>query len=315
MAPWNVPTIRAGSPRTSFLRVLILLCIFSMGGCDLHEPIGVDLTYAVNKADANSKNLDMPKVLAAVRRRVRLYGTATPVGDRVKVGVYGAEKKNVEHVKKLIAQTGVLEFRVLADRRFDSKLIELAEEKQFADQRDVRKTPSGTSVGRWCPVDETESRRLTRDKNLVTREADAGRIDVLVAIDRYHVTGDDFIKVYPDTDQNGQPCVFFELSADGAQRMKQLTSENLPAGDDPAKMRLLGVIFDGKVQTAPLIRSEIRARGVITGKYSEQDATDLSVILSAGSLPVHLELVKESAVSNADGPASDKPVQPASPLE
>lgn len=293
----------------------MLMC-FLFAGCNFHEPVGIELTYAVSRAEPRTEKSDMQKVLTAVQRRVGLYGTAELVGDRVKVGIYGTEKKNVDRVKKLIAQAGVLEFRILADHRFDGKLVALAEEDRFAGQRDVRKKQSDEfPAAQWCPIVAAESQRLTSEKNLVTRNTEAGTVEALVVIDPYHVTGDDFTKVYPDTDRNGQPCVFFELSADGARRMRRLTSENVPAGNDPIKVRLLGILLDGQLQTAPSIRSAIGARGAITGKYSEQEAADVSVILSAGSLPVHLDLVNESDVRNQERRGSDEPQQRTKPFE
>lgn len=276
---------------------VLLLCLFSIG-CNLHEPVGIELTYAFDRADAPTKTIDMQKVLRAVQRRVRLYGTAELAGDRVKIGVFGSDKKNADRVKDLIARSGVLEFRILADRRFDDDLIELATAEQFTDKRDVRKKSNDEfPVAQWYPVEEVEGRRLAADKNLVTRGSKTGTLEDLVVIDPYHVTGDDFSSVFADTDQNGEPCISFKMSSDGARRMRRLTLENLPSKDDPPKVRLLGIILEGQLQTAPSIRSEISMRGLITGKYSEQEANDLSLILMAGSLPVHLKLIDEKIVT------------------
>src|SRR5215469_9912060 len=116
---------------------LALLCLLSVG-CN-HEPVGVELIYAVDPEQRAPGDIGMQKVLDAVQRRIGHLGTAELVDDQIKIGVFGSDRRKIDLTKKLIDRAGLLEFRILADRRFDGKLIDLATQKELAGERDVRK--------------------------------------------------------------------------------------------------------------------------------------------------------------------------------
>ncbi|HWB13301.1 MAG TPA: hypothetical protein VG826_29010 [Pirellulales bacterium] len=282
---------------------LSLLCLFSVG-CNLHEPIGVELLYAID-TERSPVKIDIKKVLNAVKRRVHNRGTAEVVDDQIRVGVFGSDQRSVDQVKDMIDRATVSEFRILADRRFDGRLIDIATRPEAAKDRNVWRKPGDSSAAAcWCSVAETEAKRLASDRHLVTRRAEAGRTEALVLIDSYHVTGDDFDYARPASDQEGRPSVSFGLSADGARRMRRLTLENMPSGGDSKKQRVLGIVLEGEILSAAAIRSPIEHRGQITGSFSNEQVEDLSALLSVGSLPVHLKLVRETAGRGAESPSS-----------
>lgn len=109
-----------------FLPVWLSLAV----GCNLHDPVGVVLIYEVD-ADRDPEAAKVPaeQLLAAVQRRVRRVAEAKAgVDGRIEVHVYGNDATTV---RNRFEQSGVLEFRIVADRRDDRHrdMIALAEEQ------------------------------------------------------------------------------------------------------------------------------------------------------------------------------------------
>jgi preprotein translocase subunit SecD len=63
------------------------------------------------------------------------------------------------------------------------------------------------------------------------------------------------------------------------------------------KGQYLAIVLDGKIISAPIVRSAIRGSGVIEGMRSIEEAAELSTLLNAGALPVPLEVAAEQTVS------------------
>lgn len=106
-----------------------------------------------------------------------------------------------------------------------------------------------------------------------------------VALEGQHIT-DANLAFSPD---NGQPVVSFELDKAGAHLFGEMTKHNIG--------RQLAVVLDGKVITAPVIRSVISAgRGEISGSFTVAEANELALLLRAGALPAPLKVIEERTV-------------------
>ncbi|MEZ0323262.1 MAG: protein translocase subunit SecD, partial [Hydrogenothermaceae bacterium] len=77
-------------------------------------------------------------------------------------------------------------------------------------------------------------------------------------------------------------------------------------GEATAKMigKRLAIVLDGKVMSAPVIRSRITSAGQITGKFTTEEANDLAVILRAGALPAPVSIVEEKVIGPTLGKES-----------
>jgi len=89
------------------------------------------------------------------------------------------------------------------------------------------------------------------------------------------ITGRDLRNARPGRDENNRPEVDFTLSADGARRFGEFTESNIGSA--------LAVVLDGKIQSVATIQSRITDSGRITGRFSQQRANDLSLVLRAGA--------------------------------
>ncbi|MBV9155400.1 MAG: protein translocase subunit SecD, partial [Acidobacteriaceae bacterium] len=85
----------------------------------------------------------------------------------------------------------------------------------------------------------------------------------------------------------------FVLSQDAAKRFAKYTGANVGGRS--------AIVLDGKVLSAPTIKSQISDQGVIEGAASQQDATDLAVNLKAGSLPASVIYEQENTVGPSLG--------------
>ncbi|HUK25712.1 MAG TPA: protein translocase subunit SecD, partial [Terriglobales bacterium] len=107
------------------------------------------------------------------------------------------------------------------------------------------------------------------------------------------VTGRDLRSAEPTRDENGQPAVSFTLTNEGGQRFYAFTSAHV--GDD------LAVVLDNKVQEKAVIKEPIRDQGIINGRFSEQEAKDLAMILRSGALPAGIKYLEERTVGPSLG--------------
>jgi len=95
------------------------------------------------------------------------------------------------------------------------------------------------------------------------------------------------------------PYVSFSLDSQGARKFARVTKNNIG--------KRLAIVLDGKVKSAPSIESEIPAgRGQITGRFSEDEAADLALVLRTGALPAPIEIEEERTVGAALGEDSIK---------
>ncbi len=90
-------------------------------------------------------------------------------------------------------------------------------------------------------------------------------------------------------DSTGKTAVDFVIKPEAQEKFAHTTATNVD--------RQLAIVLDEKIQTAPVIKSEIRSNGQITGSYTPQEAQDLVVMLKAGALPVPVKIVQNRTVS------------------
>ena len=112
----------------------------------------------------------------------------------------------------------------------------------------------------------------------------------LIVNKRVVLSGDNLIDAQPKFDsQSNQPIVIFTLDRLGSQKFGRATTENVG--------KRLAIIIDNTVISAPQIREAITAgTGTISGGFSFQEATDLSLLLRSGALPTPINIVEERTV-------------------
>ncbi len=107
------------------------------------------------------------------------------------------------------------------------------------------------------------------------------------------VTGRDLRDAQPRPDENGRPSVNFMLTRDGAVRFGRVTSQNIG--------KPLAIVLDGRVQSAPVIQSQITDSGQITGNFTSDEVSDLALKLRSGALPASIKYLEERTVGPSLG--------------
>lgn len=103
-------------------------------------------------------------------------------------------------------------------------------------------------------------------------------------------------------DENGLPCVAFELNEEGAKLFAEATAANLN--------KTISITLDGEVISAPTVNSVIAGgQGQITGNFTADEAKNLATLILSGALPLNLTQLEVSAISATLGvEALDKAV-------
>ncbi len=90
----------------------------------------------------------------------------------------------------------------------------------------------------------------------------------------------------PDVDRLGKPAVGFTFDAAGANRFADLTARH--------QEKVVAILLDNEVYSAPRIRETISKRGIISGDFSPAEVRELARTLQAGSLPARVDPTPES---------------------
>lgn len=215
------------------------------------------------------KELVLQQSIEIVNRRVNETGTTEPIiqrqgDDRIVVQVPGLE--DPERLKNLLGQTAKMTFHLL-----NNNITPLEMEKKFA--------PPGTV---FLPEDERSLQEGEELRYYPIRS-------------RVMLSGDLLVDSQPTFDQQtGEPVVSFRFNAVGAKKFAKVTSDNVG--------KPFAIVLDGKVITAPVIRSPIiGGNGIISGGFSVQAAQDLALLLRAGALPAPLTVLEERTVGPSLG--------------
>ncbi len=219
---------------------------------------------------ANIRDFAVDQTLETIRNRIDQFGVTEPTIQRqgqrdILVQLPGIQ--DPERAKALIGKTALLEFK-LVDERGD---VEQAVRSGPPPGREVLYGYEGTDSS----VRREKIPYLLEARTLMTGEAIA---------DANVRRGDQLEGLY----------VELALNSVGSTAFDRLTAENVG--------RLLAIVLDGRVYSAPQIRERISG-GVasITGSYNFQEARDLAIVLRAGALPAPVQILEERTVGPSLG--------------
>ncbi len=214
-----------------------------------------------------------------IRNRIDAFGVTEPVihrqglgGRRIVVQLPGVD--DPERVKRLIKNTAFLEFRLV-----DYPL-------------------GGRSAGSRQEILGNYGGQLPDNLEIMIEDVrdDAGEVagQVYYALQkRPIVTGRDLKDARPGLGSFNQPVVNFSLTHEGGLLFGEATGANVGRG--------LAIVLDGKVVTAPNIKSRIADRGLIEGGFTPEEAQDLSTVLRSGALPAGITYLEDRSVGPSLG--------------
>ncbi len=191
---------------------------------------------------------------------------------------------------RLLRGAGVLEFHILPAATSENS-EEFAQYKKRLADKGPRTRPEDEYA--WYEVPKSDSihsgiKQQWGGKTWVLAYAK----DPMKVMDKSK-PGWKLTESYTTQDQTGLPAVGFEFNDIGAGYFMELTRNNIG--------QALAIILDGKAYSAPVIRSQIGSRGVIEGKFSNEEVSYLVSTLNAGSLDARL---KDTPIAvNSIGPS------------
>ena len=108
------------------------------------------------------------------------------------------------------------------------------------------------------------------------------------------LTGQHLKRAYLSFDQQNAPQVSLEFDEEGAKLFKEITQRNIN--------KPVAIFLDGTPISIPTVQEVIpNGRAVITGKFSIIEAKELAERLSAGALPVPIELLSQQKIGPSLG--------------
>jgi preprotein translocase subunit SecD len=248
-----------------------LLADFFREGWEVREP--ADGSFLVRMTERNVREVKERTVKEAIRtleRRVNELGVAEPViaehgneGNQILVQLPGVT--NVEQAKSLMKRTAQLSLKLVEDSAPSQETLLQNHQGKVPDHLEI---VSGQGDEPGQPT-----------FYLVRREA--------------VVTGRDLKSARVGVDPNNAPAVDFTLNPVGADKFKRETGRSVG--------RRLAIILDGSVTSAPVIQGQISDRGQISGRFTTQEADELSKVLRAGALPATLRYLQELTVGASLG--------------
>ncbi|PVM93176.1 protein translocase subunit SecD [Caulobacter endophyticus] len=141
------------------------------------------------------------------------------------------------------------------------------------------------------------------DETVTQEEMASGRMPpgtVLVAGDDFQpyyalkkravVSGEELVDAQQAFDgQSGRPVVSFRFNGSGARKFGDATSRNIG--------KRFAIVLDNKVISAPTIQTPILGgSGQITGSFTVESASELSLLLRSGALPAQLNIEEQRTV-------------------
>lgn len=233
---------------------------------DILQAVDTDLT--VTLADSGDVTLAMSPIALARRKDA-------------------AVQQSIEIIRRRVDETGTKEPTIQAQGS-DRILVQLP---GLGDPQRV-KALIGTTAKlsfRLVDPDATPDRVPPGDEALPGDRIGAnGQPIKYVVRKRVMVSGETLVDAQPSF-QDGQPVVSFRFDSNGARRFADATTENTG--------KLFAIVLDNKIISAPVIREPITGgRGIISGSFTAQSASDLALLLRAGALPAPLTVIEERTV-------------------
>lgn len=107
------------------------------------------------------------------------------------------------------------------------------------------------------------------------------------------ITGRDLRNARPAQGEFGKWETNFTLNQEAARRFGRFTETHVG--------KRLAIVLDSQIRSAPVIQNRIEDSGRITGAANQQEASDLALVLRAGSLPASVVPMQEQTVGPSLG--------------
>lgn len=205
-----------------------------------------------------------------IRSRVDELGVAEPDvvlhgTDRIIVQLPGL-KADIDQAVRIIKRTARLEFK-------------LVDSKGDVNRALKGKVPPGSQI-LYKIVRNPRTGAVTRTPFLIKKPI--------------RMTGDVLTDAKVRPDQTGRMYISMDFNRRGARIFEKLTGENVG--------ERLAIILDDRVFSAPVIKDRIPGgSAIIEGMFTPEEASELALVLRAGSLPAPVKILERRSVGPSLG--------------
>ena len=245
------------------------------------------LVYKLSDNEARRiKESAIDQALETIRNRIDQFGVAEPTIHRQAENEIVVQLPGVKDPKRavdIIGKTAQLEFKLVDD---DAKVA--AELPQFILPGEEENLLM-QFAGRIPEDDEILfEKRVNRETGAVTK------MPILLKKQAV-LTGDLLSDARVDIDSRfNESYVSISFNTAGAKIFDEVTGANVK--------KRLAIILDNVVYSAPVIQERISGgHAQITGRFSMEDAKDLSIVLKSGALPAPLKMLQNVTVGPSLG--------------
>lgn len=233
-------------------------------GLDLQGGMQLLLEAEVSQLPKEAQDEATERVVEVIRNRIDEFGVREPLIAKQGSDYVIVQLPGVtdrERAKDIVGKTAHLEFKLVSE---DAELLKQAEAGVIQEGHELKTIK-----------DNLGARSLLLQKEAV-------------------LTGDHLTSAAVGFDQYGQPIVQLEFDQKGGEIFDRATFENIG--------RQLAIVLDGVVHSAPVIRDRIpNGQAQISGNFTVEEASDLALVLRAGSLPVPVKIIEERTVGPSLG--------------
>ncbi len=232
-------------------------------GLDLQGGMQLVLQVDMEKVPAEAREDVTDRVAEIVRNRIDEFGVLEPV----------ISKQGKDQV--------VVQLPGVTDRERAKEIVAKTAHLEFKivsdDARLIERAETGEIPKGY---EYKESKEGMGGELLLSKEAS--------------LTGEYLTNASVDFDQYGQAVVSLQFDKQGAGIFDEITFQNIG--------RQLAIVLDGKVHSAPVIRDRIpNGQAQISGNFTTEEASDLALVLRAGSLPAPVRIIEERTVGASLG--------------
>ncbi len=237
------------------------------------DPSARSLTLKVSAA-ATIRNQALTQSMDTIRKRIDALGVTEPTIAEYGQGDYELVVElpgigDTTQVRDIIQKTAMLEFKLVQDGPYPSR------EAALSAHNGILPPDSQLLPG------QNEAANSTGNEVYYI-------LNQIAAVNGRDLTGAD-----PGRGEGGGWVINFTLNHDGAQRFANVTGQNIG--------KYLAIVLDNRVVSAPVIKNQISDRGEIEGSYTEQQASDLALVLRSGALPASISYLQEETVGPSLG--------------
>jgi preprotein translocase subunit SecD len=239
------------------------------------SPTSLRVVYSQRELTQRRQQV-LDQSIEVVRKRVDETGTKEPTiqrqGDqRILVQVPGVE--NPEELIKLVSTTAKMEFRL-----------------EGVGATILRPTKEGWDQV-WPDLAKSERWQKEANKTLIAEEICRRQQSACMPVSRrVVVSGEELTDAQATFDQQtNRPIVSFRFTTAGGRAFCRATTDNIG--------KPLAIVLDERVISAPVIQSSIcGGAGIITGSFTTQQTSELSLQLRSGALPATLTVIERRTV-------------------